>query len=147
MNQPCPTPILRSMNLIFMLILSQLSIAQNNEAITLGFSSESTEVLAESVSEMIALVAPGMENNSELNALMLDRIQKLKQQTKDANLEASEVQLWRKKFDLTEEQVHSLDRISQRFSNSYLAENKSMNHDRYSTAPTNCWHPHEHIVT
>jgi len=48
---------------------------------------------------------------------MLDRIQKLKQQTKDANLEASEVQLWRKKFDLTEEQVHSLDRISQRFSN------------------------------
>ncbi len=116
MNQPCPTPILRSMNLIFMLILSQLSIAQNNEAITLGFSSESTEVLAESVSEMIALVAPGMENNSELNALMLDRIQKLKQQTKDANLEASEVQLWRKKFDLTEEQVHSLDRISQRFS-------------------------------
>ncbi len=117
MNQPCPTPILRSMNLIFMLILSQLSIAQNNEAITLGFSSESTEVLAESVSEMIALVAPGMENNSELNALMLDRIQKLKQQTKDANLEASEVQLWRKKFDLTEEQVHSLDRISQRFSN------------------------------
>ena len=117
MNQPCPTPILRSMNLIFMLILSQLSIAQNNEAITLGFSSESTEVLAESVSEMIALVAPGMENNSELNALMLDRIQKLKQQTKDANLEASEVQLWRKKIDLTEEQVHSLDRISQRFSN------------------------------
>jgi len=117
MNQPCLTPILRSMNLIFMLILSQLSIAQNNEAITLGFSSESTEVLAESVSEMIALVAPGMENNSELNALMLDRIQKLKQQTKDANLEASEVQLWRKKFDLTEEQVHSLDRISQRFSN------------------------------
>jgi len=117
MNQPCPTPILRSMNLIFMLILSQLSIAQNNEAITLGFSSESTEVLAESVSEMIALVAPGMENNSELNALMLDRIQKLKQQTKDANLEASEVQLWRKKFDLTEEQVYSLDRISQRFSN------------------------------
>jgi len=117
MNQPCPTPILRSMNLIFMLILSQLSIAQNNEAITLGFSSESTEVLAESVSEMIALVAPGMENNSELNALMLDRIQKLKQQTKDANLEASEVQLWRKNFDLTEEQVHSLDRISQRFSN------------------------------
>jgi hypothetical protein len=117
MNQPCPTPILRSMNLIFMLILSQLSIAQNDEAITLGFSSESTEVLAESVSEMIALVAPGMENNSELNALMLDRIQKLKQQTKDANLEASEVQLWRKKFDLTEEQVHSLDRISQRFSN------------------------------
>ena len=117
MNQPCPTPILRSMNLIFMLILSQLSIAQNNEAITLGFSSESTEVLAESVSEMIALVAPGMENNSELNALMLDRIQKLKQQTKDANLEASEVQLWRKKFDLTEGQVHSLDRISQRFSN------------------------------
>ena len=117
MNQPCQTPILRSMNLIFMLILSQLSIAQNNEAITLGFSSESTEVLAESVSEMIALVAPGMENNSELNALMLDRIQKLKQQTKDANLEASEVQLWRKKFDLTEEQVHSLDRISQRFSN------------------------------
>ena len=117
MNQPCPTPILRSMNLIFMLILSQLSIAQNNEAITLGFSSESTEVLAESVSEMIALVAPGMENTSELNALMLDRIQKLKQQTKDANLEASEVQLWRKKFDLTEEQVHSLDRISQRFSN------------------------------
>lgn len=116
MNQPCPTPILRSMNLIFMLILSQLSIAQNNEAITLGFSSESTEVLAESVSEMIALVAPGMENNSELNALMLDRIQKLKQQTKDANLEASEVQLWRKEFDLTEEQVHSLDRISQRFS-------------------------------
>ncbi len=116
MNQPCPTPILRSMNLIFMLILSQLSIAQNDEAITLGFSSESTEVLAESVSEMIALVAPGMENNSELNALMLDRIQKLKQQTKDANLEASEVQLWRKKFDLTEEQVHSLDRISQRFS-------------------------------
>ena len=116
MNQPCPTPILRSMNLIFMLILSQLSIAQNNEAITLGFSSESTEVLAESVSEMIALVAPGMENNSELNALMLDRIQKLKQHTKDANLEASEVQLWRKKFDLTEEQVHSLDRISQRFS-------------------------------
>jgi|GEM_PF-940870 len=105
------------MNLIFMLILSQLSIAQNDEAITLGFSSESTEVLAESVSEMIALVAPGMENNSELNALMLDRIQKLKQQTKDANLEASEVQLWRKKFDLTEEQVHSLDRISQRFSN------------------------------
>ena len=104
------------MNLIFMLILSQLSIAQNDEAITLGFSSESTEVLAESVSEMIALVAPGMENNSELNALMLDRIQKLKQQTKDANLEASEVQLWRKKFDLTEEQVHSLDRISQRFS-------------------------------
>ena len=117
MNQPCPTPILRSMNLIFMLILSQLSIAQNDEAITLGFSSESTEVLAESVSEMIALVAPGMENNSELNALMLDRIQKLKQQTKDANLEASEVQLWRKNFDLTEEQVHSLDRISQRFSN------------------------------
>ena len=117
MNQPCPTPILRSMNLIFMLILSQLSIAQNDEAITLGFSSESTEVLAESVSEMIALVAPGMENNSELNALMLDRIQKLKQQTKDANLEASEVQLWRKKIDLTEEQVHSLDRISQRFSN------------------------------
>ena len=117
MNQPCPTPILRSMNLIFLLILSQLSIAQNDEAITLGFSSESTEVLAESVSEMIALVAPGMENNSELNALMLDRIQKLKQQTKDANLEASEVQLWRKKFDLTEEQVHSLDRISQRFSN------------------------------
>jgi len=117
MNQPCPTPILRSMNLIFMLILSQLSIAQNDEAITLGFSSESTEVLAESVSEMIALVAPGMENNSELNALMLDRIQKLKQQPKDANLEASEVQLWRKKFDLTEEQVHSLDRISQRFSN------------------------------
>ena len=116
MNQPCPTPILRSMNLIFMLILSQLSIAQNDEAITLGFSSESTEVLAESVSEMIALVAPGMENNSELNALMLDRIQKLKQQPKDANLEASEVQLWRKKFDLTEEQVHSLDRISQRFS-------------------------------
>lgn len=116
MNQPCPTPILRSMNLIFLLILSQLSIAQNDEAITLGFSSESTEVLAESVSEMIALVAPGMENNSELNALMLDRIQKLKQQTKDANLEASEVQLWRKKFDLTEEQVHSLDRISQRFS-------------------------------
>ena len=117
MNQPCPTPILRSMNLIFLLILSQLSIAQNDEAITLGFSSESTEVLAESVSEMIALVAPGMENNSELNALMLDRIQKLKQQTKDANLEASEVQLWRKKFDLTEGQVHSLDRISQRFSN------------------------------
>ncbi len=116
MNQPCPTPILRSMSLIFMLILSQLSIAQNNEAITLGFSSESTEVLAESVSEMIALVAPGMENNSELNSMMLDRIQKLKQQTKDANLEASEVQLWRKKFDLTEEQVHSLDRISQRFS-------------------------------
>ena len=116
MNQPCPTPILRSMSLIFMLILSQLSIAQNNEAITLGFSSESTEVLAESVSEMIALVAPGMENNSELNAMMLDRIQKLTQQTKDANLEASEVHLWRKKFDLTEEQVHSLDRISQRFS-------------------------------
>lgn len=116
MNQPCPTPILRSMSLIFMLILSQLSIAQNNEAITLGFSSESTEVLGESVSEMIALVAPGMENNSELNSMMLDRIQKLKQQTKDANLEASEVQLWRNKFELTEEQVHSLDRISQRFS-------------------------------
>jgi len=34
MNQPCPTPILRSMNLIFMLILSQLSIAQNDEAVT-----------------------------------------------------------------------------------------------------------------
>ncbi len=116
MNQPCPTPILRSMSLIFMLILSQLSIAQNNEAITVRFSSASPEVLAESVSEMIALVAPGMENNSELNAMMLDRIQKLKQQTKDANLEASEVQLWRKKFDLTEEQVHSLNRISQRFS-------------------------------
>lgn len=116
MNQPCPTPILRSMSLIFMLILSQLSIAQNNEAITVRFSSASPEVLAESVSEMIALVAPGMENNSELNSMMLDRIQKLKQQTKDANLEASEVQLWRKKFDLTEEQVHSLNRISQRFS-------------------------------
>ena len=116
MNQPCPTPILRSMSLIFMLILSQLSIAQNNEAITVRFSSVSPEVLAESVSEMIALVAPGMENNSELNAMMLDRIQKLKQQTKDANLEASEVQLWRKKFDLTEEQVHLLNRISQRFS-------------------------------
>lgn len=116
MNQPCPTPILRSMSLIFMLILSQLSIAQNNEAITVRFSSASPEVLAESVSEMIALVAPGMENNSELNAMMLDRIQKLKQQTKDANLEASEVQLWRKKFDLTEEQVHLLNRISQRFS-------------------------------
>ena len=116
MNLLGTTQILRSMSLIFMLILSQLSMAQSNEAITLGFSSESTEVLAESVSEMIALVAPGMENNSELNALMLDRIQKLKQHTKDANLEASEVQLWRKKFDLTEEQVHSLDRISQRFS-------------------------------
>lgn len=116
MNQPCPTPILRSMSLIFMLILSQLGIAQNNEAATGDNHSESAAILAESVSEMIALVAPGMENNSELNAMMLDRIQKLKQQTKDANLEASEVQLWRKKFDLTEEQVHLLNRISQRFS-------------------------------
>lgn len=117
MNQPCPTPILRSMSLIFMLILSQLSIAQNNEAATGDNHSESAAILAESVSEMIALVAPGMEDNSELNAMMLHRIQVLQLQTKSANLQASEIHSWRKKFDLTEVQVQSLDRIAQRFSN------------------------------
>jgi|GEM_PF-5754815 hypothetical protein len=34
MNLPGTTLILRSMSLIFMLILSQLSIAQNDEAVT-----------------------------------------------------------------------------------------------------------------
>ncbi len=117
MNLLGTTQILRSMSLIFMLILSQLSMAQSNEAITEENPAESASVLTESVSEMIALVAPGMEDNSELNAMMLHRIQVLQLQTKSANLQASEIHSWRKKFDLTEVQVQSLDRIAQRFSN------------------------------
>ena len=111
------TSTLRSMSLIIMLILSQLSIAQNDEAVTDEHPSESAAVWAESVSDMIALVAPGMENNSELNALILRRIQKLQLQKKSTNLEASEIQLWCKKFDLTAQQVQSFDQIAQRFSN------------------------------
>ncbi len=117
MNLPGTTPILRSMSLIFMLILSQVSIAQNDEAVTDENPSKSTAVWAESVSEMITLVAPGMQNHSELNAIMLHRIQMLQLQKKSTNLEASEIQLWCKKFDLAAEQVQSLDQISQRFSN------------------------------
>ena len=117
MNLLGTTQILRSMSLIFMLILSQLSIAQSDEAVTDENPAESASVLAESVSEMIALVAPGMENNSELNAMMLRRIQMLQLQKKSSNLEASEIQVWCKKFNLTAEQVQSFDQISQRFSN------------------------------
>ena len=117
MNLLGTTQILRSMSLIFMLILSQLSIAQSDGAVTDENPAESASVLAESVSEMIALVAPGMENNSELNAMMLRRIQMLQLQKKSSNLEASEIQVWCKKFNLTAEQVQSFDQISQRFSN------------------------------
>ena len=119
MNLLGTTPILRSTSLFFMLILSQLSIAQSDEAVTDETPAESASVLAESVSEMIALVAPGMENNSELNAMMLHRIQMLQLQKNSTNLEASEIQLWCKKFNLTAEQVQSFDQISQRFSNLY----------------------------
>jgi hypothetical protein len=67
---------------------------------------------------MITLVAPGMQNHSELNAIMLHRIQMLQLQKKCTNLEGSEIQLWcKKKIDLTAEQVQSLNQISQRFSN------------------------------
>ena len=117
MNLLGTTPILRSISLFFMLILSQLSIAQSDEDVTDKTAAESASVLAESVSEMIALVAPGMQTNSELNAMMLYRIQMLQLQKKSTNLEASEIQLWCKQFDLTAEQVQSLDQISQRFSN------------------------------
>ena len=117
MNHPRTAPILRSMCLLFMLILSQLSIAQNGETATVEDHSESAAVLAESVNEMIAHVAPGMEDNSELNAMMLHRIQMLQLQKNTTNLEASEIQAWCKKFNLTAEQVQSFDQISQRFSN------------------------------
>lgn len=119
MNLLGTTPILRSISLFFMLILSQLSIAQSDEAVTDKTPAESASVLAESVSEMIALVAPGMQTNSELNAMMLHRIQMLQLQKNSTNLEASEIQLWCKKFNLTAEQVQSFDQISQRFSNLY----------------------------
>ena len=119
MNLLGTTPILRSISLFFMLILSQLSIAQSDEAVTDKTPAESASVLAESVSEMIALVAPGMQTNSELNAMMLYRIQMLQLQKNSTNLEASEIQLWCKKFNLTAEQVQSFDQISQRFSNLY----------------------------
>jgi hypothetical protein len=119
MNLLGTTPILRSTSLFFMLILSQLSIAQSDEDVTDKTPAESASVLAESVSEMIALVAPGMQTNSELNAMMLHRIQMLQLQKNSTNLEASEIQLWCKKFNLTAEQVQSFDQISQRFSNLY----------------------------
>jgi hypothetical protein len=119
MNLLGTTPILRSISLFFMLILSQLSIAQSDEDVTDKTPAESASVLAESVSEMIALVAPGMQTNSELNAMMLYRIQMLQLQKNSTNLEASEIQLWCKKFNLTAEQVQSFDQISQRFSNLY----------------------------
>ena len=119
MNLLGTTPILRSISLFFMLILSQLSIAQSDEDVTDKTAAESASVLAESVSEMIALVAPGMQTNSELNAMMLYRIQMLQLQKNSTNLEASEIQLWCKKFNLTAEQVQSFDQISQRFSNLY----------------------------
>lgn len=119
MNLLGTTPILRSISLFFMLILSQLSIAQSDEDVTDKTPAESASVLAESVSEMIALVAPGMQTNSELNAMMLHRIQMLQLQKNSTNLEASEIQLWCKKFNLTAEQVQSFDQISQRFSNLY----------------------------
>ena len=117
MNLLGTTQILRSMSLFFMLILSQLSIAQSDEAVTDETPAESASVLAESVSEMIALVAPGMQTNSELNAMMLHRIQMLQLQKNSTNLEESKIQLWCKKFNLTAEQVQSFDKISQRFSN------------------------------
>ena len=119
MNLLGTTPILRSISLFFMLILSQLSIAQSDEDVTDKTAAESASVLAESVSEMIALVAPGMQTNSELNAMMLYRIQMLQLQKNSTNLEASEIQLWCKKFNLTAEQVQSFNQISQRFSNLY----------------------------
>ena len=119
MNLLGTTPILRSTSLFFMLILSQLSIAQSDEDVTDKTAAESASVLAESVSEMIALVAPGMQTNSELHAMMLYRIQMLQLQKNSTNLEASEIQLWCKKFNLTAEQVQSFNQISQRFSNLY----------------------------
>lgn len=94
---------------------------------------------------MITLVAPGMQNHSELNAIMLHRIQMLQLQKKCTNLEGSEIQLWRKK-KLTSQKNKCTHWIGFRSDfPTYLAE-ISVESRRYSMRPQTVG-PHKHIIT